>query len=88
VSREAENVRIAVRDTGVGIAPEMLVRIFDLFGQVDESLARSDGGLGIGLTIVQRLVAMHGGTVEAHSEGLGKGSELVVYLPLADARHG
>jgi len=61
----------------------MLPRIFDLFTQVDRSLERSEGGLGIGLTLVQRLVEMHGGTVEARSEGPGKGSEFVVRLPLA-----
>ena len=77
----AEMVVIKVRDTGIGIAPEMLPHIFDLFTQADRSLDRSQGGLGIGLCLVQRLVELHGGTVEAHSI-LGQGSEFVVRLPL------
>ena len=76
---------IRVRDTGIGIPAEMLPRIFEMFSQVDRSLERSQGGLGIGLTLVQRLVEMHGGTVEARSEGLGQGSEFVVRLPVAAA---
>jgi signal transduction histidine kinase len=78
--RPAEVV-LRVRDTGVGIPPEMLPRVFDLFTQVDRTLDRSQGGLGIGLTLVRRLVEMHGGRAEAHSEGAGKGSEFVVRLP-------
>ena len=74
-----------MRDNGIGIPPEMLPRVFDMFTQVDRSLERSQGGLGIGLTLVQRLVEMHGGTVEAHSDGPGRGSEFVVRLPLAEA---
>ena len=70
-----------VRDTGIGIAPEMLPRVFDLFIQVEPPLDRVQGGLGIGLTLVTSLVEMHGGTVEAHSEGPGRGSEFVVRLP-------
>jgi CheY-like chemotaxis protein len=62
----------------------MLPHIFELFVQVDQAPARSHGGLGIGLTLVKNLVEMHGGTIEAHSEGLGKGSEFVVRLPLAN----
>ena len=72
---------IRVRDTGIGIAPELLPRIFDLFTQAERSIDRSQGGLGIGLCLVQRLVELHGGTVEAHSV-LGQGSEFVVRLPL------
>jgi PAS domain S-box-containing protein len=72
---------VRIRDDGVGIPPEMLGRIFDMFTQVDRSLERSQGGLGIGLSLVKRLVEMHGGSVEAHSEGLGRGSEFVVRLP-------
>ena len=72
---------LRVRDTGVGIAPELLPRIFDLFTQAERSLDRSQGGLGIGLALVQRLVEMHGGTVEASSV-LGQGSEFVVRLPV------
>ena len=77
----AAMVVIKVRDTGIGIAPELLPHIFDLFTQADRSLDRSQGGLGIGLCLVQRLVELHGGTVEAHSI-LGQGSEFVVRLPL------
>lgn len=87
VRREGPEAVIRVKDTGVGIAPEHLARIFDLFAQVDRSVDRSQGGLGVGLTLVKRLVEMHGGTVEARSEGVGKGSEFVVRLP-ALAGHG
>ncbi len=73
-----------VRDTGIGIPSEALDRIFELFAQVDTSLARSTGGLGIGLTLSRRLVEMHGGTLEAHSDGPGLGSEFVVRLPVTD----
>ena len=71
-----------VRDNGIGIPPELLPRIFDLFIQGEQSLDRSGGGLGIGLTLVRRLVEMHGGRVEARSDGVGQGSELTVRLPL------
>ena len=85
--REGETERVPtavvrVRDTGVGIAGELLPRIFDLFTQGDQTLARSTGGLGVGLTLVKSLVEMHGGTVEARSEGIGKGSEFEVRLPV------
>lgn len=73
---------ITVEDTGVGICPEILPHIFDLFTQADRSLAHAQGGLGIGLTLAQRLVEMHGGTITASSEGLGRGSEFTVRLPL------
>jgi PAS domain S-box-containing protein len=73
---------IRVRDNGIGIPPDMLPRIFELFTQVDRSLERSHGGLGIGLTLVKQLVEMHGGTVEAHSQGPGLGSEFAVRLPV------
>jgi PAS domain S-box-containing protein len=73
---------IRLRDNGRGIAPDILPRIFDLFTQADRSLARSEGGLGVGLALVRRLVEMHGGTVEATSAGEGEGSEFVVRLPL------
>ncbi|MES1245209.1 MAG: ATP-binding protein [Acidobacteriota bacterium] len=75
-------VVVRVRDTGIGIPADKLPHIFDLFVQVDRSLERSQGGLGIGLTLVKRLIQMHGGSVEAHSEGVGRGSELVVRLPV------
>jgi PAS domain S-box-containing protein len=74
-------VAIRVRDNGIGIPEHMIGQIFDLFIQVDGSLERSQSGLGIGLTIVKRLVEMHGGRVSAHSEGPGKGTEFVVTLP-------
>ncbi len=73
---------LSVRDTGVGIDLEQFPDIFDLFTQADRSLDRSQGGLGIGLSLVQRLVDMHGGTVEVRSEGLGLGSEFTIRLPL------
>lgn len=74
-------VRICVRDPGAGIAPEFLPRIFDLFAQADQSLDRSQGGLGIGLTLVKHLVELHGGRVWAHSAGLGQGTEVTLALP-------
>jgi signal transduction histidine kinase len=79
--REGAEAVIRVRDSGIGINPDLLPRIFDLFTQADQSLDRSRGGLGIGLTMVRQLVQMHGGQVEARSEGLGKGSEFIVRLP-------
>ena len=74
---------IRVRDQGIGIAPEHLPRVFEQFMQVDSSLSRVTGGLGIGLSIVRHLVALHGGTVEAISTGLGQGSEFVIRLPVS-----
>jgi PAS domain S-box-containing protein len=74
-------VAIRVVDSGIGIPHDMLARVFDLFTQVDRSIERATGGLGIGLTLVQRLVELHGGTVAARSEGAGKGSEFTVRLP-------
>jgi PAS domain S-box-containing protein len=79
--QEGGEVVLRVRDNGVGIAPALLPRIFDLFSQADRTLDRSQGGLGIGLSLVQKLVELHGGTVEAHSAGLGQGSEFLVRLP-------
>jgi len=76
-----DQVAIAVRDTGIGIRSDVLPHVFDLFMQADQSLARSLGGLGIGLTLVRQLVEMHGGRVGAQSEGPGKGSEFTVWLP-------
>lgn len=81
--REQDWVLIKVKDSGIGIAPDLLPRMFDLFTQGERSLDRSRGGLGIGLSLVQRLVSKHGGTVEASSEP-GKGSEFVVRLPALD----
>ncbi len=82
--REGDRAIISVRDDGTGIAPEKLPEMFKLFMQGDRSLARSEGGLGIGLTIVQKLTEMHGGSVVATSAGLDKGSEFIVSLPLAE----
>src|SRR5262249_29091155 len=79
--REGGELVLRVRDTGVGIAPDMLSRIFEPFMQADRGLHPSQGGLGIGLTLVRKLVEMHGGSVTAHSDGPGKGSEFVVRLP-------
>lgn len=78
---EGELVVVAVRDSGVGIPPSLLGKVFDLFEQADASPERSHGGLGLGLTLVRRLVEKHGGTVEARSDGPGTGSEFVVRLP-------
>jgi CheY-like chemotaxis protein len=78
--REGPEVILRVKDTGIGILPEMLPRIFDLFVQADRSLDRAQGGLGIGLTLVKNLVQLHEGKIEAHSPGVGKGSEFVVRL--------
>jgi CheY-like chemotaxis protein len=72
-----------VQDNGIGIAPDMLPHIFELFVQADYAATRSQGGLGIGLTLVKSLVELHNGTIEARSDGLGKGSEFIVKLPLA-----
>ncbi|MGX2040233.1 MASE1 domain-containing protein [Methylocaldum sp. MU1018] len=81
---EGNRARIRVKDTGLGIAPELLPHIFELFIQGERSLDRSQGGLGIGLTLVQRLVELHGGCIKAFSAGLGQGSEFVVELPLLE----
>ena len=77
-----DEVVLSVRDTGIGISPEVLPRIFDLFVQERQALDRSQGGLGIGLTIVRSLVERHGGSVSARSDGPGKGSEFIIRLPL------
>ncbi len=82
LKRDGPDAVIAVRDSGIGIEPAMLDRVFDLFAQVDDSPARSRGGLGVGLTLVRRLVEMHGGSVRARSEGISRGSEFEVRLPL------
>ena len=76
---------LCIRDTGAGIAPTLLPRVFELFAQAERTLDRSQGGLGIGLTLVKLLVEMHGGSVEARRAGLGQGAEFIVRLPLADA---
>ncbi len=81
--REAGAAVVRVCDDGRGIAPEMLARVFDMFTRAERGTRPSDGGLGIGLTLARRLVEMHGGTIEARSEGPGAGTEVVVRLPLA-----
>ena len=85
VRREEDRALLRVADTGMGIPASLLPKVFDLFVQGDRSLDRTEGGLGIGLTLVKRLVEMHGGTVSAFSGGPGEGSEFVVRLPLAAA---
>jgi len=82
VQRDGDHAVLSVRDTGVGIRPELLPRVFDLFVQADRSLERSAGGLGIGLTLVRQLAQLHGGTVEASSAGPGRGSTFTVRLPI------
>ena len=81
VAREGAEVVLRVRDDGIGIGPDVLPRIFDLFVQAERRLDRSQGGVGIGLTLVKRLVELHGGSIEAQSPGLGQGSEFVLRLP-------
>jgi PAS domain S-box-containing protein len=80
-TQEGNEAVVRVRDNGIGVPPDVLDRVFEPFVQSDGSLARSEGGLGIGLTLVRSLVEMHGGKVEAHSPGLGQGSEFVLRLP-------
>ena len=83
VQRGADGAVVSVTDTGVGIAKDMLPRVFDIFAQAGDIHARSKGGLGIGLALTRGLVALHEGTVEAHSEGEGRGASLIVRLPLS-----
>jgi PAS domain S-box-containing protein len=83
--RDGDSAIIVVRDSGIGIRPEMLPRIFDLFAQADRSKGHSQGGLGIGLALVKNLVEMHGGHVQAHSEGPGCGSKFIVRIPAVAA---
>jgi signal transduction histidine kinase len=79
--RQGADVVVTVRDSGIGIPSDMLPKIFEMFTQGDQTLERSQGGLGIGLTLVRRLVTMHGGSVQAFSDGVDRGSEFVVHLP-------
>jgi CheY-like chemotaxis protein len=85
VRREGDWISMAVRDKGIGIAPEMMPRLFTLFSQGQPAREHAEGGLGIGLALVRAFVSLHGGTVTAHSEGPGKGSEFVVRLPMGGA---
>jgi CheY-like chemotaxis protein len=82
VVHENDEAVVRVRDDGVGIPPELLPRVFDVFAQGRRGLDRREGGLGVGLALVQRLAKLHGGTVEARSEGPGRGAEFVLRLPL------
>ena len=82
VERDGEMVLVSVKDDGIGIPPAMLNKVFEMFTQVDRTLEKTTGGLGIGLSLVKGLVEMHGGTIEARSDGEGKGSEFVVRLPV------
>ncbi len=83
--RDTSQITISVQDNGCGIAPHMLSRVFDLFVQGERGVDRAEGGLGIGLALVKSLVGMHGGSVAVKSEGLGRGSEFIVRLPLQPA---
>lgn len=83
MERQTDEAVVRVRDAGIGIAPELLPKVFNLFVQAETSLARPRGGLGIGLNVVKRIVELHGGRVQASSPGLGQGSEFTVYLPLS-----
>ena len=81
--RQGKELVAAVQDDGVGIPAEMLPHVFDMFAQGDRNLERSQGGLGIGLTLVKQLIELHGGKIEAHSDGVGKGTVFSIRLPLA-----
>ncbi len=82
VERANGDALISIRDNGIGIAPEMLERIFGLFTQADRSLDRVQGGLGIGLFICRQLIELHGGNISAHSDGVGQGALFTIRLPL------
>jgi PAS domain S-box-containing protein len=82
--REGQEAVVSVRDTGLGISPQMLPRVFNVFTQATQTLSSSQGGLGIGLTLAKHLTQLHGGRIEGCSEGIGKGSEFIVRLPLAE----
>jgi PAS domain S-box-containing protein len=81
-TQEGDRAVLRVHDTGIGIPPEFLPRVFDLFAQGDSTISRAQGGLGVGLTLARKLVEMHGGTVQANSKGIGEGSDFVVSLPI------
>src|SRR6185437_15321071 len=84
VEAEAAFIAISVRDSGIGLAAEALPKLFEMFSQIQAAGTHTDGGLGIGLALVKGLVELHGGRIEVRSEGLGRGSEFIVYLPRAD----
>jgi len=81
VKLSATEIALSVRDTGIGVEPHVLPEIFEMFSQVDSAIARSEGGLGIGLALVKGLIALHGGTIDGTSAGLGQGSEFTIHLP-------
>jgi signal transduction histidine kinase len=83
LEHDANWARIKVRDTGIGIAPELLSTIFDSYVQADAGRSRSGSGLGLGLALAQQLARLHGGALSAHSDGIGHGSEFVLQLPRA-----
>jgi signal transduction histidine kinase/CheY-like chemotaxis protein len=84
VTREDGFAVVVVKDTGVGIPPDMLTRVFDIFAQVDSNLGRAQGGIGVGLSLARSLVTLHGGTIDARSGGADKGSTFIVRLPLSE----
>jgi len=86
VEREDENVIITVQDNGIGISPEQMSHLFEMFSQATSALDRSEGGLGIGLSITRGLMQLHGGSIKAQSPGLGKGSEFIITLPVASTQ--
>ena len=81
---QGDTLVLSVKDDGIGIAPESMPEIFEMFSQVDGVSGRSEGGLGIGLALVKGITELHGGRVEGRSGGLGFGSEFIVHLPLPD----
>jgi signal transduction histidine kinase len=83
VSAEPNEIVVSVKDNGIGIEPEMLTPVFQMFAQADESLERVHGGLGVGLTLAKHVVDLHHGSIDARSDGIGKGSEFIVRLPRA-----
>jgi signal transduction histidine kinase len=85
VEQRNDQAILCVRDSGIGITQDMLPRVFDLYAQSERALGRAQGGLGIGLKLVRTFVEMHGGSVQAFSEGPGRGSEFIVRLPVLDA---
>lgn len=87
VNRDGDTAILRVRDNGVGLPADMLARVFDLFTQIDNGASLSEGGLGIGLALARKLVELHGGSIEAHSAGPGRGSEFVARLPLGSEMH-
>jgi CheY-like chemotaxis protein len=88
VERRDSQALVSVRDQGIGIAAEMLPRVFDLFTRIDDAFDRSRSGLGVGLYLARRLIEMHGGRIEVRSQGLGQGSEFLVALPIAEDSQG